>query len=63
MGRLPTFSFDFDIKRSKRKTLAIIVKSGKVEVKSPLFIKKVDIYNFVAEKKSWIEKHLSLIHI
>ncbi len=59
MGRLTTFSFDFDIKRSKRKTLAIIVKSGKVEVKSPLFIKKVDIYNFVAEKKSWIEKHLA----
>lgn len=59
MGRLPTFSFDFDIKRSKRKTLAIIVKSGKVEVKSPLFINKVDIYNFVAEKKRWIEKHLA----
>jgi len=59
MERLTTFSFYFDIKRSKRKTLAIIVKSGKVEVKSPLFIKKVDIYNFVAEKKSWIEKHLA----
>ena len=59
MGKLPTFSFIFDIRRSKRKTLAIIIKSGKVEVKSPLFINEVDIYNFVAEKKRWIEKHLA----
>jgi predicted metal-dependent hydrolase len=59
MSKLPTFIFNFDIKRSKRKTLAIIIKSGKIEVKSPIYIPEVDIYTFVAEKQHWIEKHLA----
>lgn len=59
MSKLPTFTFSFDIKRSKRKTLAIIIKSGKIEVKSPIYIPEVDIYTFVAEKQHWIEKHLA----
>ena len=59
MAYFPTFFFDFNITRSKRKTLSIIIKSGKVEVKSPYNLPDVDIFAFVAEKQGWIEKHLA----
>ncbi|MDG2090756.1 MAG: SprT family zinc-dependent metalloprotease [Gammaproteobacteria bacterium] len=59
MDKFPTFSFNFEIKRSKRKTLSIIIKSGKVEVKSPIFVSEVDIYAFLTQKQAWIEKHLT----
>jgi predicted metal-dependent hydrolase len=59
MGNFPTFPFIFEIKRSNRKTLSIIIKSGKIEVKSPINMPEVDIYDFVTEKQHWIEKHLA----
>ncbi len=59
MGKIPTFSFNFEISRSNRKTLSIIIKSGKVEVKSPKYLSEVDIYDFIAQKQHWIEKHLA----
>ena len=59
MDKFPTFPFYFEIKRSKRKTLAIIIKSGKIEVKSPNYVSKVDIYDFISQKQSWINKHLT----
>ncbi len=59
MGNLPTFSFDFSVTRSKRKTLSIIIKSGNVEIKSPQNLPDVDIFSFITEKQRWIEKHLA----
>ncbi len=59
MVKFPTYSFNFDITRSERKTLSIIINSGKVEVKSPKYLPEVDIYGFIAQKQNWIEKHLA----
>ena len=59
MGNHPTFPFNFNITRSNRKTLSIIIKSGKIEVKSPIYMPEVDIFDFVAERQQWIEKHLA----
>jgi predicted metal-dependent hydrolase len=59
MGKIPTFLFSFEISRSNRKTLSIVIKSGKVEVKSPKYLAEVDIYDFIAQKQHWIEKHLA----
>jgi predicted metal-dependent hydrolase len=59
MENFPTLSFNFEITRSNRKTLSIIIKSGNVEIKSPIYIPEVDIYRFILEKQHWIEKHLA----
>ena len=45
----PTYPFNFEIIRSKRKSLAIYVKSGKVEVRSPRFASTKWIHEFVFE--------------
>lgn len=48
---------EYDLIRSKRKTLAIYVKSdGSVEVRAPIKISSEYIDDFVAKKKTWIEK-------
>lgn len=51
-----------EIKRSKRKTIAIhITEEGKVEVRSPYRVSKAIIDEFVKSKESWIVKHLTAI--
>ncbi len=52
-------SFSYKIVRSKRKTLAIIIKSGEVEVKSPTYLSEVEILSFVEQKASWVERQLA----
>ena len=45
--------------RSSRKTLAIqILPDGEVVVRAPMGMPAADIDRFVAQKRSWIEKHL-----
>jgi len=56
---IPTFPFKFDITRSNRKTLSIIIKSGKVEAKAPRYMHKVEIFDFIRQKQRWIEKHIA----
>lgn len=55
----PTFPFEFSITRSNRKTLSIIIKSGNVEIKSPIYTRNVEIFDFIRQKQNWIEKHLT----
>lgn len=53
----------YEIKRSKRKTIAIhITPDGRVEVRSPYRVSKVIIDEFVKSKESWIDKHLTAIN-
>jgi len=59
LDNTPTFPFKFEITRSNRKTLSIIINSGKVEVKCPENIPNVDIFDFLSQKQKWIEKHLT----
>lgn len=52
---------DYELKRSKRKTLAIqITKDCKVVVKSPLLLSKKTVDKFVTEHTDWIHKHLEI---
>jgi predicted metal-dependent hydrolase len=44
----------YAITRSKRKTAAIYVRDGAVEVRAPLRMPKADIDKFVAAKEKWI---------
>lgn len=55
----PTFHFPYEIVRSRRKTLVIYVKSGKVEVRSPLRASSTWIHTFLKEKSPWILEQLA----
>jgi len=58
--RFPIFPFNYEISRSRRKTLVIYVKSGKVEVRSPLKASSSWIHAFLLEKTPWILEQLTL---
>jgi len=49
----------YTLTRSARKTVAIYVRNGAVEVRAPLRMPERDIGRFVSEKEQWIQKHLS----
>lgn len=53
---IPTF--DYELSRSKRKSLVIYVKEGKVEVRAPLRTPERFINAFIREKTPWILKSL-----
>jgi predicted metal-dependent hydrolase len=53
------FNFDFEIKRSKRKTLSVEIKSDcTILVRAPYFVKDKEIEKFINEKSGWINKTL-----
>ena len=51
----------YTLTRSKRKTCAIHVKDGIVDVRAPLKMPKSDIDKFVTSKEKWITNRLSLL--
>jgi predicted metal-dependent hydrolase len=56
---IPTFPFNYSITRSKRKTLAIYIKSGKIDIRAPLNSPDKWINEFIETKTPWIQKQLS----
>lgn len=53
---------EYEIKRSRRKTLAIQIKpDGKIEVRCDYSVKDAVIRDFVQSKAKWINKHLERI--
>lgn len=48
------FPFNFELKRSRRRTLSVEVRAGKVIVRSPLFLGDRRILEFVSERTAWI---------
>ena len=50
---------EYTLTRSKRKTAAIYVRNGGVEVRAPLYMPKRDIDKFVASKEKWITDNLA----
>lgn len=50
---------DFQIIRSRRRTLCIEIKSGEVIIRAPYRMKDSEIENFIRQKESWIQKQLS----
>lgn len=49
---------EYILTRSKRKTIGIYIKHGKVEVRAPLMCPQTDIDSFVALKAKWIHNNL-----
>jgi len=50
---------DYTLTRSKRKTIALYVRNGAVEVRAPLKMPRSDIDQFVASKERWIQTKLA----
>jgi len=50
---------NYNLTRSKRKTIAIHIRDGIVEVKAPLKTSKAEIDKFVQSKQKWIEKNIA----
>ena len=46
--------FDYTLTRSKRKTAALYVRDGKLEVRAPLKMPVVEIEKFISSKEKWI---------
>jgi predicted metal-dependent hydrolase len=57
--KFPTHPFPYEILRTRRKTLVIYVKGGKVEVRSPLRASSAWIHSFLKEKTPWILEQLA----
>ncbi|MCQ2472030.1 MAG: M48 family metallopeptidase [Clostridia bacterium] len=54
--------YDFILKRSQRKTLALeIKKSGEIIVRAPLKLSEKKINSFVEQHSDWIEKNLKKV--
>ncbi|MCL2051866.1 MAG: M48 family metallopeptidase [Lachnospiraceae bacterium] len=51
--------FNYTLKRSKRKTLALLIHNGVVEVRAPLRMPKRYIEEFILSKTEWITKKLA----
>lgn len=50
---------DIEIIRSKRKTISVEIKDDlRIIVRAPLYMKEADIYKFIENKRTWIDKHL-----
>ena len=49
---------EYKLTRSKRRTVALEIKNGKLVVKAPYLAPKFAIERFISEKQSWIKKHL-----
>jgi predicted metal-dependent hydrolase len=50
---------EYTLTRSNRKSVALYVRNGNVEVRAPLHMPKRDIDSFVASKEAWITNRLA----
>ena len=50
---------NYTLTRSKRKTIALYVRNGAVEVRAPLKIAKRDIDKFIISKEKWVTDRLA----
>lgn len=51
---------EFELIRSSRRTFAVEIKGGKVIVRAPLRMSKVEIEKFISSKADWIKRHLEV---
>ena len=50
---------DYTLTRSKRKTVAIYVRNGEIEIRAPHKMPKRDINKFIMSKEKWITDKLA----
>ncbi len=56
---LTSHNFEYQIKRSRRKSIGLYVKEGVVEVRAPHFVSLTDIDTWVIEKADWVVDQLN----
>ena len=49
---------EYEITRSRRKTLSMQIKDGRVVIKAPLRTTDAEIRQFLEKHRSWLEKHM-----
>jgi len=54
-----TIKVNYILTRSKRKTVALYIRNGGLEVRAPLKVSKHDIDRFVVSKENWIKDRLT----
>ena len=59
MKATKALTFDYQVTRSKRKTVAIHIRHNQVEVRAPFRVPNYFINNFVCQKESWVLKQLA----
>ena len=50
---------EFEVIRSRRRTLCVEIRQGRVLVRAPLRASAAEISRFLQEKRPWIEQHLA----
>jgi len=50
----------YTLTRSKRKTIALYIRNGGIEVRAPMRVSKREIEEFITSKEKWILKNISL---
>jgi predicted metal-dependent hydrolase len=50
---------EYALTRQSRKTLALYIRNGGLEVRAPFHMKKAEIDNFVEQKRAWIKKSMA----
>lgn len=50
---------DYELERSRRKTVAVIIRGGRVIVRAPLRLSVREIERFLREKEAWIRRKLA----
>ncbi len=54
-------TYNINIIRSKRKTMSLEIKnSGELIVRAPQRLSDNDIYKYISEKESWVQKHMEI---
>ena len=48
-----------EVIRSRRKTLSVEIREGRLLVRAPLRVSNAEISRFLQEKQAWIDKHLA----
>ena len=51
---------DYQLIRSKRRSLAAQIKDGRLIIRAPLWVSEKDVMAFIRQHQSWIDKHLEL---
>lgn len=51
---------EYELIRSSRRTIAVEIKGGRVIVRAPLRMSKVEIEKFISSKADWIKRHLEV---
>ena len=56
---LSTHNFEYQVKRSRRKSIGLYVKEGIVEVRAPHYVSNTDIDSWVIEKADWVIERIN----